>query len=801
MACEGITIETTALDEVIEVGVVGPQGPSGAAGVGVPTGGITGYVLAKASTADYDTEWVAQTGGGGNFSSPPPIGDVTPNTGAFTNLSAVTGSITTISAGQLTAVTGNFTTISASGIATLPHIHGSLAGNLYIHVKNTSGGALSRGTPVYITGNVGATDRVEVAAADFDDPAKMPAVGLLEQDLAQNGTGDAIILGELDSANTAAYSLHQELFVGNNGTLTGAAPITGEVQSVGIVSRVQSNTGVIVVNMQARHIPIAGVGSVEVYENIGNILSDYTFPSRRNARYSFRNISGGSINLFLPSNYKAGDVVILQAIGGGQTSNVIQADGVTLLTTITTIQRKTFLASATGWFQVDIDSHTHGGADIISGTISSDRLAVGVVGNAVFGTALIQGKGDLLVGAGTDYISLVTVGANGQVLTADSTATAGVSWATASGGVTGAASSASDVLGVSGANITGVDAGSDKIVFWDDSASKLAYLEAGSGLSLSGTTLSATATGTIGGSTGATDNLLLRSDGTGGQTLQNSALQLDDAVTGGTQSNVALINAHSETNSALVLTPKGNGAFIVGPKPDGTTTGGNARGTNSIDIQLTRTAANQVASGTTSVAIGVNSRASSTNSIAIGNFAAASNSPSVAIGQSSTASGESSVAIGENCSAGGLRAVGIGRTADANLRGMLSTIPFNAIYWSGQTTNNTATVLGLDGGAGVRFTIAASTALAVDILLVARRATTQDKWLVARRFLGIRRDGSNNTALIGAVQTLGTDQSAGTPTWTFALTADDTNEALQLQVTGETGETVEWRATAFYRVA
>jgi hypothetical protein len=232
MACEGITIETTTLDEVIEVGVVGPQGPAGAAGVGVPTGGITGYVLAKASTADYDTEWVAQTGGGGNFSSPPPIGDVTPNTGYFT-------------------------TISASGIATLPHIHGSLAGNLYVHVKNTSGSALSRGTPVYIVGNVGASDRVEVAAADYDDPTKMPAVGLLETDLAQNGDGNAIIVGELLNANTSAYALNSELYVGNNGTLTATPPINPPaiIQTVGIVSRVQSNTGIIVVNMQGKRDP------------------------------------------------------------------------------------------------------------------------------------------------------------------------------------------------------------------------------------------------------------------------------------------------------------------------------------------------------------------------------------------------------------------------------------------------------------------------------------------------------------------------------------------------------------------
>jgi hypothetical protein len=132
---------------------------------------------------------------------------------------------------------------------------------------------------------------------------------------------------------------------------------------------------------------------------------------------------------------------------------------------------------------------------------------------------------------------------------------------------------------------------------------------------------------------------------------------------------------------------------------------------------------------------------------------------------------------------------------------MFSTRPFNAVYWGGQTTNATATILNLDATATNRFTIAASTALAVDILLVARRSDTADKWLVARRFLGIRRDGSNNTSLIGTVQEVAPDQSAGSPTWTFALTADDTNEALQLEVTGAASETIQWRATAFYRVA
>jgi hypothetical protein len=46
-------------------GIQGIQGLPGADGVGVPSGGSTGQILAKASNDDYDSEWVDQSGGGG----------------------------------------------------------------------------------------------------------------------------------------------------------------------------------------------------------------------------------------------------------------------------------------------------------------------------------------------------------------------------------------------------------------------------------------------------------------------------------------------------------------------------------------------------------------------------------------------------------------------------------------------------------------------------------------------------------------------------------------------------------------
>lgn len=56
--------DPTALVVALDNGIVGPQGPQGqpgtqgAPGVGVPSGGLTGQILVKASNTNYDTQWI-----------------------------------------------------------------------------------------------------------------------------------------------------------------------------------------------------------------------------------------------------------------------------------------------------------------------------------------------------------------------------------------------------------------------------------------------------------------------------------------------------------------------------------------------------------------------------------------------------------------------------------------------------------------------------------------------------------------------------------------------------------------------
>ena len=126
------------------------------------------------------------------------------------------------------------------------------------------------------------------------------------------------------------------------------------------------------------------------------------------------------------------------------------------------------------------------------------------------------------------------------------------------------------------------------------------------------------------------------------------------------------------TNLGIVLQPKGNG-YLSADQPDGTTAGGNARGSYAIDWQAYRNNAAQVASGNYAVIAGGygNTASGNVSFVAGGRYNAASGyTSSVAGGEYNTASGyTSSVAGGRTNTASGYAssvAGGQGNTASSN---------------------------------------------------------------------------------------------------------------------------------------
>jgi hypothetical protein len=395
-----------------------------------------------------------------------------------------------------------------------------------------------------------------------------------------------------------------------------------------------------------------------------------------------------------------------------------------------------------------------------------------------------------------------TNGGSGALTVTGTASVAGTSSGTNTGNVTLAAE-LSSIMTLAGQQLGAVtDPGADRIVFFDQSANAWGYLIAGTGLSISGTTISVTSTGDVTGPASSTANAIARFSGTGGKTLLNSAIVIDDATTS-TQANVTIANVHSETNSAIVLTPKGTGAFIVGPKPDGTTTGGNLRGARAIDLQSSRASNSQVASNTDSFVCGANNTASGTRAGVFSgesNTASASQSACLA-GQVNTASATQAVTLG------GTSAVAnrIGMQASAN--GAFSSngdAQAGRVVMRRQTTDATPVQLSIGGSAPTGSSITTSThfillnnqAVFADIRVVARSTSGTDHAAYMRRVL-IKRDGTiASTAIIGSVLSPTADiESAGATAWDVSITAENSSVgALLITVTGAASTTINWTA-------
>jgi hypothetical protein len=327
--------------------------------------------------------------------------------------------------------------------------------------------------------------------------------------------------------------------------------------------------------------------------------------------------------------------------------------------------------------------------------------------------------------------------------------------------------------------------------------------------------------------TGSVDNAVLRADGTGGATLQNSAFVIADNATASPNNTVnhASIQATGgTTNVSVSIVPKGTGAFSL-QVPDGTSAGGNARGANAVDLQTARDTAAKVASGGNSfVGGGARNAASNVYAAVVGGFGNLSNSSYGFIGGgiSNVNGGAASCIVG-----GGWSDPGLDQLASANFTAIgggagnyataaIAFIP-GGIEGLADRVNMTAHGNAKFSARGdnqwVRFLLQVKTTNATPttmLLYSPNRLTIPAGKVFAftARITGIKSDGTavaeylrkgvikrivNTTSLVGSIETIGTDIEDNAST-DVAITADDTNEALQINVTGIASETWRWAA-------
>lgn len=243
---------------------------------------------------------------------------------------------------------------------------------------------------------------------------------------------------------------------------------------------------------------------------------------------------------------------------------------------------------------------------------------------------------------------------------------------------------------------------------------------------------------------------------------------------------------------------------------------GNARGAGAFDWQATRTNVAAVASGTSSFAFGRNAEASANYSVSIGNTNISRGLASVALGQYNQATGAYSFSTGQYNAASGSNACALGLfTAAANYgqisygigpgTGLVSGLAQgNLQTFYTATTAESSTQLNISGTATDRMVIPATRSVAfIGIVQAMCNVSSSSNFIKAWRIEGvITRDGSNNTRIVGtptiSVIAQDTDGTPTPSTWAVAsITADDTNEALAINVTGQANTTIRWQASLF----
>jgi len=159
-----------------------------------------------------------------------------------------TANVTAAGAAMLTGAT--FT-----GNVTAPDFIGSLNGAIQFVAKNTSGGTITKGQAIYISGISGNTPEVDLADASND--SALPAFGLAGSTAADNSNLEIVTFGSIHGIQTnyTGWALGDPLYISTTAGILTNVPPTGEaakIQNIGTVERLHSSNGTIKVGGAGR---------------------------------------------------------------------------------------------------------------------------------------------------------------------------------------------------------------------------------------------------------------------------------------------------------------------------------------------------------------------------------------------------------------------------------------------------------------------------------------------------------------------------------------------------------------------
>jgi hypothetical protein len=645
-------------------------------------------------------------------------------------------------------------------------------------VKHATNSGLDNGKVVYITGSSGDNKTVLYARAN-NEATSTNTLGLMTETVTGGNKGFCTTFGLVRNINTSNLTEGGAVWLSKDtaGAMTAVRPeAPNHGVFIGFCVRKHASTGVIFVNVQNGY-------ELEELHNVyapsptnGQVL---TYVSG-NSRWEAATVADQSATNELQTLSVATNTATLSNSGGSVTIagggiNSASTAGSTITVTGTEVD-----GSVTNEIQT-IDTFSLSG-QTLRASLSNDNQAAKTVTLPVVG-----------ITAGTN----VTVSESAGNFTINSTGGSSLS------GVTGYVPHFNSTTTI---DTTGL--------FWGN-GSRL-----GIGTAAPGASLQINGEGITSGT-----SALLLNNATPSELFRvanNGLISVGKNVSVSTQSSSQIQAVSGDANTNVVITPKANGAFILGPAPDGTTTGGNARGTYAVDLQINRTAANQVASGLSSAILGgYQNRASGEASgvMSSHNCSTTTNYTGIVSSGSSNCGNNYSTLIScVSCSTSGALQEGMtvisGNLSSATASNTVVMGPganghlvASQVHSSGRfTTSGDAQNMRVQvrrsitgtaaqglfiNGSSTQLVIPANRAWNARVHLTAICTTAGGTVSVGDTYtanysIGIKRI-TNATSLVGTMQTITAPQSdASMSTSTVTMSADDTNEALVISFTPPT---------------
>ena len=120
------------------------------------------------------------------------------------------------------------------------------ADHAHYKVRNASGTTIPVGTVIAAMGTQPGTDYIQVVPVT--NPQTQVAIGIVNTELANNGTGLCVGRGIYDDADTSAWVVGSILYPNTSGGLTTVKPTAGMYQACAYVMRQHSSSGTLLVN-------------------------------------------------------------------------------------------------------------------------------------------------------------------------------------------------------------------------------------------------------------------------------------------------------------------------------------------------------------------------------------------------------------------------------------------------------------------------------------------------------------------------------------------------------------------------